>query len=695
MINVLQNRKTLLLLIVTCFTVFTSHAKKISNLYSGNWYDGNIWEGGVMPSTYDVVSIKAGTTVRVFGGYTSCDSLTIDGFLDVGPTNFTVGGRDLQTDNRAVRNTSCIINGGLRVTGDWESQFKVYGNVKFNDGSTFEMSAGKIMIDGTAFTPELSVPADKPLLEVADGVNFNSTGGLIIFFNPHYFQNSLCLKGAKQFFAISFGNNDQLPLFASRTTNDFFISDISKPIIKNLYLKYLPNPTRQNKVILNKDMSIETLQLAKGVLTDKGGMLKFSKDVLFSENTQIECNIELNGTGEQKIGTFTFSNLGIIKGNLTINNPGRIQCTVNLELQNGTVEFLQGKLDLTDKTITLSTPPKGANEKSYFITKNNYTPFGTVVIKNLGGATTFPVGTDDYYLPATITAFGGDYGVTARPLAIYPNINGFFPLDMQWDIKRLTGYSSAEIRLQWTKDVENNNFSTNRTGARIFRSESGNWYPVANPPLGITNVNSTTFSRYIQNIDYFTSFTLLTEKVVPVELKRFYAKNPSKNNLDLAWETATEINNAGFDVEKSTDGTVFNSIGFVKGVGNSVALNAYNFTDNNFIKSAYYRLKQMDLDGKITYSPIISVQKNEGKWALNIYPNLITNEDLIKVELINTNENNAELGVFDTNGRLVYSNKLDKNTQSFSIPVNELAKGIYFIKVLNGNETLVSKFVKN
>jgi hypothetical protein len=694
MVNVLKNRKTHLFLFFLCFTIFTSDAKKLSNLYSGNWYDGSIWEGGVAPSTLDVVTIKSGTTVFAFGGYADCDSLTINGTFEVGRTNFTVGGRDLYTDYRAIRNTSCIINGGLKITGDWDNQFKVYGNIKFNAGSTFEMTAGKIMIDGAAFTPELSVPADKPLLEVADGASFNYTGGLIIFFNPHFFQNGLCLKAAKQFFAISFGNNDLLPLFASRTTNDFLISETVKPTIQNVYLKYLPNPAKQNKVVLNEGMAIETMQLANGILTNKGGRLKFSKDMFFSENTQIECDIEMNGTGEQKIGTFTNSNNAVFKGNLIINNPGKVQSYINLDLPNGTVQFLQGKLDITDRTVTMKSAPIGANDKSYFITRNNYSPSGTVVIKNLNGATTFPVGTDDYYLPATITAYGGDFGVTARSLAYYPN-NGFFPLNVQWDIKRLTGYSSAEIRLQWTKDVENYNFTTFRPAARIFRSESGNWYPVANSANGITSINSTTFSRNIQNIDYFTSFTLLTETFVPVELKRFYAKNQTKNDLVLAWETATEINNAGFVIEKSADGTTFSPIGFIKGVGNSVALNAYNFTENNFINSAYYRLKQMDFNGKITFSPIISVQKNDGKLALNVYPNLITNEDLIKVELINSNENNSEIGIFDTNARLVFKDKLIKNTQSFTVPVNQLAKGIYFVKVLNSNEHVVSKFVKN
>jgi hypothetical protein len=696
MMYFLKTFKTSLLPFFCCFLFLSTAqaASTIRSLYSGNWYDGNIWEGGKAPSTLDKVTITGGTTVNIYGGYADCDSLTINGSLFVGPANFTVGGRDLYTDYRAIRNTSCVINGSLKIVGDWDNQFKVYGNMKFNSGSSFEMSAGKIMIDGAAFTPELSVPADKALLDVSEAASFSSTGGLIILFNPHFFQGSLSIKGARNFFAISFGNNDALTIFAARTTNDFLISETEPPTIKNVYLKYLPNPARQNKVVLNNEMNIETLQLAKGILADRGGRLKFSKDVFLSENTQVECDIELNGTGEQKIGTFNNSNLGVIKGNLIINNPVNIQCFINVELQNGTVQFKQGKLDLTDKTITLTSPPTGANANAYFITKNNYSASGAVIIKNIQGATIFPVGTTTDYLPATLTGYGGDYSVTARPLAYYPQY-GFFPINAQWDIKRVAGWSTADVELQWGKEVEGNNFSNNRSGTRMFRGDYGNWAPL-NADIGVTPLsNNTVFKKKTQNVDYFTSFTVLTETVVPVEFKRFYAKTPSKSELTLAWETATESNNAGFDLEKSTDGKHFSSIGFVKGAGNSVALNAYFFTDVNFIATAYYRVKQTDINGKFTFSAIISVQKDGGKFALNVYPNLISDQSFISVDFLNASENPRDLTLFDTNGRVVFATKADVTAPSVNVPVQALAKGLYVLKVQNGGETVVSRMVKN
>jgi Secretion system C-terminal sorting domain len=298
-------------------------------------------------------------------------------------------------------------------------------------------------------------------------------------------------------------------------------------------------------------------------------------------------------------------------------------------------------------------------------------------------------------LPATLTSWGSDFSVSARPLIYYPN-NGLFPINAQWDVKRTAGNSQAEIDLQWVKNVENYNFSLFRRSVKVFRGEWGNWFSLGSQDWGYNEINANTFSKKVPYIDYFTTFTVLTETIIPVELKRFGAKKQANNDVLLTWETATEIDNAGFDVEKSTNGAQFYSMGFVKGFGNSVASNSYNLTDNNFVNTAYYRLKQMDNNGKTTYSKIVSVQKDNGILALNVYPNLVMGQSEITVDLINASENARELSVFDTNGRLVfYENKFSKDVQSTNIPVVDLANGVYWIKAKIGQETLVSKFVKH
>ena len=87
--------------------------------------------------------------------------------------------------------------------------------------------------------------------------------------------------------------------------------------------------------------------------------------------------------------------------------------------------------------------------------------------------------------------------------------------------------------------------------------------------------------------------------------------------VKLEWATASEINNKGFEVEVSENGLSYQKIAFVEGKGNSTTVNSYQLAVSNPNES-YYRLKQMDFDGKFSYSPIVFV---EGMETLNVYPN--------------------------------------------------------------------------
>jgi len=77
----------------------------------------------------------------------------------------------------------------------------------------------------------------------------------------------------------------------------------------------------------------------------------------------------------------------------------------------------------------------------------------------------------------------------------------------------------------------------------------------------------------------------------------------------LNWTTATEINNQGFEIEKSADGISFNNIGFVPGFGTTTEPKSYSYTDQSINSGIhYYRLKQIDFDGSFTYSGVAEVE---------------------------------------------------------------------------------------
>jgi Secretion system C-terminal sorting domain len=684
---------TLLLLVV----VSTSKAATLTNIASGSWYDASIWDAGRIPSTLDLVTIAIGTTVTVLGPYTDCDGLTINGFLDVGATNLTVGGRDLQIDVRAVRNTSCIVNGGLRVNGDFSTQFKIYGNVKFNTGSTFEMPAGTIMIDGCAFTETLSVPANVPLLDVTDASSFSSTGGLIVIFNPHYHPTGLAIKGAKIFHNVSFGNNLTLPNFACRSASDFLVSETETPIFKSIRLAYLPysdnpnnpsSPVIQNRVVLNNTTITDGFDLGNGVLVGMG-RFKIGGNLLLSGLGSIDTDIELNGSFQQNISTYSGNSSATIKGNIYSNNADRVLVNINLDLQNGTINMMRGKFDLNNKTVSVASAPTGANASTYIISHNQSAFEGTLVIKNLTGRTLFPVGTESAYLPVTLTAASGDFSVSAKPLLF--SVGQSFSINNQWDINRVSGSASADVEVQWNTSTESTDFANFRSNCRLNRFNGSLWQPLS--IIGAYSANGSTFTATAQNVQNFSPFTMLTQANLPVELKSFFGRVEGAN-ARLTWQTATETNNIGFDIEKSTDQITFSKIGFVKGMGNAVQANDYHFVDSTFEKIAYYRLKQMDADGKFSYSSVVALQKLGSKGKVKVYPNPITNQTLLNIDFEGNSYKNASIAIFESNGRVIYQKNVERQ-EAVQIAVNDWFHGLYLIRITtNDGRVILSKFVK-
>jgi len=114
--------------------------------------------------------------------------------------------------------------------------------------------------------------------------------------------------------------------------------------------------------------------------------------------------------------------------------------------------------------------------------------------------------------------------------------------------------------------------------------------------------------------------------IVPVELNAFTA-SVVNSGVQLLWSTASELNNRGFEVERSVnDQNNFVTIGFVDGKGNSTEINYYSFNDNpqlSGVNQIYYRLKQVDLDGTFSYSDVVSVSYDvPAEFVLNQnYPN--------------------------------------------------------------------------
>ncbi|MFN8166218.1 MAG: CUB domain-containing protein [Bacteroidia bacterium] len=181
---------------------------------------------------------------------------------------------------------------------------------------------------------------------------------------------------------------------------------------------------------------------------------------------------------------------------------------------------------------------------------------------------------------------------------------------------------------------------------------------------------------------------------LPVELLMFNAE-PVEKTVDLNWLTASEINNAYFEIERSSDGKNFSTIGRVVGSGTSTTMNSYNSVDYEPLMGlSYYRLKQVDYDGKTTYSDIVPVKFATSKSLLTIQPNPAVNE----VEVISFVGKNstAVLKITDSYGHTVIEYPWEEHDglNRLQINVADLAKGIYFVTLENGPEISKIRLVK-
>ncbi|MBC6606217.1 T9SS type A sorting domain-containing protein [Hymenobacter sp. BT188] len=164
--------------------------------------------------------------------------------------------------------------------------------------------------------------------------------------------------------------------------------------------------------------------------------------------------------------------------------------------------------------------------------------------------------------------------------------------------------------------------------------------------------------------------------VLPVTLTRFVGQWAAGGAaVNLKWATATEIDNDYFAVERSADGVNFEKIAQVKGAGNSSMVRNYAHTDASpLMSSSYYRLRQVDYDGKATYSPIISlgVPQSSIDWLIGTSsPRHFTIQSQLDA--------NSRFAVLDVTGRPVFSQAVSRENADVVIP--SLPTGVYLFRL--------------
>ena len=196
------------------------------------------------------------------------------------------------------------------------------------------------------------------------------------------------------------------------------------------------------------------------------------------------------------------------------------------------------------------------------------------------------------------------------------------------------------------------------------------------------------------------SYTILPNDPLPVELTTFTAL-VSKSNINLKWRTATELKNYGFEIERKTNNSDWEKIGFVQGNGNSNVPKNYSFTDKEvIIGKYYYRLKQIDNDGKFEFSKVVEANlRSPQSYELSQnYPNPFNPSTVISYRL--KEKGFVKLRVYDIRGELVkvLVNET-KEAGDFKAELNGkgLASGVYIYRMEvmgNSNNQVYSEMKK-
>lgn len=298
----------------------------------------------------------------------------------------------------------------------------------------------------------------------------------------------------------------------------------------------------------------------------------------------------------------------------------------------------------------------------------------------------------------------GDFNIKSPDEDAYKNVfvsqGGYFydpsnPSDIfgtTWDSPTYIPYlswQSTQVKNKFDNILISGNVKNNTHGIEYH---SGSFTVYGNPNNYGSTSTSSDASTASDHLPVYATFDFV-DNLAPVELTSFTG-SIKDGVAELRWGTATEVNNYGYEIQKSTDKLSWSKIGFVHGNGNSNSPKDYSFADK-FVQNSvnYYRLKQIDFDGKYEYSPLI-VLKNEFPLEPSLsqnYPNPFNPATIISYSLSAPGQ--VSLKVYDVLGREV-STLVNENQNTGKHIVNfdgsRLATGIYFY-ILRTNNFVLSK----
>ena len=734
---------------------------------SGNW-STITWSPSGVPATTDDVVIAAGDSVALDNTYTVA-SCTVDGtgILDASTFILTVtnaftlqsgatfklegtnnalpvsGTTSLDNNSTVVFNGSqtsiasftfgnltwnstancspssdLTINGDLtilqgKILGTSGRNHTIHGNVLISGG----FLVGKSGSGGTAtwnidgnVTTETSGELDGSVGVASGNAVFNIKGNVIN-------NNNINIVSNANFYLNFVGTSSQSVTGSGGNfnTQNITINNSAGVVLSTAVNLY--GPQAQGTLTLTSSLFNTSTNLtlgSKSAISRSGGSLSgtptfsASTDVTYTGSNPITTGPELPGSA------------GL--NNLTINCSGGVTLVSATTCNGTTFTLTSGQLTTTaTNLLTLgSTTTVSGGSASSFVNG----PMAQTIASTSLTSLTFPIGKGTAYRPVTLAVTQGAATSTTYTAEVFNSapVANTIPGTLgptistvrYWSIvgNPITSVTSSTVQITYDAD----DGVTDNANLKIAQGPSaggGEWVDLggtgtANTTGTITSTNALT--DFTTNTVYTLANTTTGTNPLPVELTSFTAL-PGKNNVELAWNTATEINNFGFDIERKTANSQqltannqslinnWTKVGFVNGHGTTNAPQSYSFTDVSARVGKYsYRLKQIDHNGNFVYSQTVeaTVGIMPGTiWLDNNYPNPFNPST--KISFVLGTKGHATLKVYSLLGQevatLADGEFNDGEIQTFTFDASKYSSGIYYYQLKSGSGTQIKKML--
>jgi hypothetical protein len=248
-------------------------------------------------------------------------------------------------------------------------------------------------------------------------------------------------------------------------------------------------------------------------------------------------------------------------------------------------------------------------------------------------------------------------------------------VDMRWNLNGLGPITVTDLRL--LVDTDNDGLFADETPKGGAIDLGGGIYEFSN------------VTELTDNLRFTIATINSVQTPLPIELVSFDAK-PTDNSVLVTWQTASEINNDYFTIEKSIDGENWTVVGEQDGAGNSTSLLSYQFLDRMPSNGlSFYRLKQTDFDGHFSYSDVKTVRFELPVSYIRVNPN--PSNDFITVYSVLLHDKTPQILAINGQNVTAFCTLTHLNSASMSIDLRNLSAGVYILSL--GNQQI--RIIKN